>query len=221
MTDVAISLNVDLGIVTPTLTGTSWSGLFFDMENDGDVDLYITKGYLESLENVVIKDENTLFENKGDGTFIDKSKGSGLNDSLAQRGAAFIHFNQYGKLDIVTNELKLGRSEFAKTDQKIKLFNNLSPSTNNWVAIKLVGSGTFNFSCVGCSVSLYAGEQIQIREVDGGTGHSPLSSKTLYFGLGENSEASNITIQWLGGNTTHLAKLKAGKIHTIQYSIGE
>ncbi|MES2800693.1 MAG: CRTAC1 family protein [Bacteroidota bacterium] len=216
-TEEAVQMKIDIEMATPTQKGTSWSGLFFDMENDADVDLYITKGYLESLERAVTKDENVLFENVSSSSFKNISKLSGLNDSLAQRGAAFIDFNHDGKLDIVTNEVKLSRGDFAKTDQKIKLFNNLSKAKNRWIAIKLVGSGTVNRSAVGSSVTLLAGDKIQMREVDGGSGHSSQSSKTLYFGLGKNKFASNITIQWLGGETRTIEKLKAGKVYEIKY----
>jgi hypothetical protein len=55
----------------------------------------------------------------------------------------------------------------------------------------------------------------QIREVDGGSGHSSQSTKTLYFGLGKQNFAQNIEIQWLGHETSTLEKLEAGHVYSI------
>ena len=217
MIDKSKEFNVELEFVHKEQTGTSWSGLFLDVENDGDVDLYVTKGYLESIEKVVILDKNKLFLNHGD-SFQDVSESSGINDSTAQRGAALLDFNYDGKLDIVSNELKLGRSEFAKMDQKIKLFKNESDSKNNWIGIKLIGDQGINRSCVGCSVELMGNGKVQIREVDGGSGHSSQSTKTLYFGLGSSKYAEDITIQWIGGGEQCIKKLKRGKVYKINAS---
>lgn len=214
--DRANDFNIDLSMVTTSETGTSWSGLFLDVENDGDVDLFVAKGYLESFEEAIKLDQNKFFINHL-GKFRDVSLNSGINDSSTQRGAAILDFNNDGKLDIVTNELKVGRSEFAKMDQKIKLFKNISKSKINWVGIKLIGSEDVNRSCVGCSVTIGSGKNIQIREVDGGSGHSSQSTKTLYFGLGKKKFAENISIQWLGKETQLIGTMKGGKVYTIEY----
>jgi hypothetical protein len=214
--DVAQEKQVDLSWVSADHKGTSWSGLFFDLENDGDQDLFITKGHLETIEPVIVKDENQLFLNSDKGSFDCVSEISGINDSLMHRGAAFLDFDHDGDLDIVCGVIKDNRSEFARTDQKIKIYENETKNKNNWIGIKLVGQGTINKSCVGCSVSIYS-ETLgyQIKEVDGGSGHSSQSSKVIYFGLGQEKTATNIVIQWIGGEETHLEELKAGKAYEI------
>ena len=218
MIQKSLALGVDLSFVRDSLTGTSWSGLFFDVENDGDLDLFVSKGYLNSLVDVVILDENKFFTNLGNGNFQEKSKSVGLNDSLIHRGSAFIDFDHDGDLDIVSSVIKSSRSEFANTNQKIKLYENLSISNNNWIGIKLVGSENVNRSCVGCSITITLKNGKQIKEVDGGSGHSSQSSKILYFGLGEQKQIENTEIQWLGSETTIVPILKAGKTYRIARS---
>ncbi|MFT7157038.1 MAG: hypothetical protein ACI8Q1_002053 [Parvicella sp.] len=219
MYNVARQKGVDFTSMTDTTTGTSWSGIFFDIENDGDVDLFVTKGYLESLEPVEILDENRMFINDGIGNFTDVTKKSGANDSLVHRGAAYVDYDHDGDLDIVCGVIKMRRSEFAKTDQKIKLFENQANKDNNWIGFKLIGKDGVNHSAVGCSVTFVNGDTgKQIREVDGGTAHSSQSTKTLYFGLGEEKFAKEIEIQWIGKGTTEIKKLKGGHVYSIDPS---
>lgn len=214
--EVGKDLQLDIEYVVDDKKGTSWSGIFFDMENDGDVDLFVSKGHLENFEKVVIKDENQLFINDGSGHFTNISIISGINDSLMQRGAATLDFDHDGDLDIVCGVIKDNRSDFAKLDQKIKLFENMNSSNNNWIGIQLVGKGNVNKSCLGCSVTIQ--DEIngkQIREVDGGTGHSSQSSRLIYFGLGNETSAKNIEIQWLGHSISRIDELEAGHVYRI------
>lgn len=209
------ALNIDLSMVNDTLTGTSWSGIFFDLENDTDLDLFVSKGYLNSLEKVVVKDENVLFENIGQGLFNEISAGSGINDSLANRGAATLDYDHDGDLDVITSVIKLQRGELGGLDQKIKLFENQNNQNNNWIGIKLVGGLGVNKSCLGCSVSFNQNGLTQIREVDGSSGHNCQSSRILYFGLGKATEIENIAIEWLGSPASSVKQLNANHVYRI------
>ena len=213
-TEMAESMQIDATWVNDSLKGTSWSGIFFDVENDGDVDLFVSKGYLESLEEVSYKDENKFFINEN-GSFRDISKDTGINDSLINRGAALIDYDHDGDLDIVSGVIKSGRGNFRGLDQKIKLYKNVTKTKNKWLGIKLVGENGVNRSALGCSVSFELNGKKHIREVDSGSGHSSQSTKTLYFGLGANKTVRNIEIQWIGGGITEIDKLKSGKVYEI------
>ncbi len=214
-TEKALLLGLDNFLVQDSLTGTSWSGLFFDAENDGDLDLFVAKGYLSSLEKVIVLDANKFYINNGNSTFSDESESYGLNDTLAQRGAAILDFDHDGDLDIATSALKMSRSDFAKTDQKVKLHENNIPTDNNWIGFKLMGGDSVNRSCLGCRVRFQIGDKIYLREVEGGSGHSSQSTKILYFGLGKNEWVENIEIQWLGSEITRIKKLNSGHVYTL------
>lgn len=215
LNEKAKELKIDLSFEKDSLKGTSWSGIFLDIENDGDLDLYVAKGFLNSLEKVIVKDENKLFVNNGKFGFKNVSKQSGINDSLAHRGAATLDFDHDGDLDIVSSVIKMQRGEFSNLNQKIKLFENRSQRKNNWIGIKLVGKDSVNKSCLGCSVSFSNDHSSQIREVDGGSGHGSQSSRIIYFGLKKRKYISNILIQWLGGKTSTIKKLKSNHVYQI------
>lgn len=75
----------------------------FDMDNDGDLDLYATQGGDLLLEP---KDQptNKLYENQGDGTFVDVTAKAGVGDTGYGMGCAVGDYDSDGFLDLyVTN----------------------------------------------------------------------------------------------------------------------
>ena len=73
---------------------------FVDVENDGDLDLYVC----------VFNAPNLLYVNQGDGTFQDLAKARGLDFAGASVMMAFADYNLDGRLDgyLVTHRLNVG-----------------------------------------------------------------------------------------------------------------
>jgi enediyne biosynthesis protein E4 len=214
-TDAAEKLGLSSKMVNDSLYSTSWSGLFFDYDNDGELDLYLNKGnVLAVTPKTAILDPNKLFINKA-GKFSDVSAGSGIDDPLSHRGAALLDFDHDGDLDLVSAVLKLPWSEYGNYDQKIKFYRNLNRSKNNWIGIKLQGSGKTNRSCLGCGLLADTGNGILYKEVESGSGHASQSTKIQYFGLGKNKRLNSLKIFWLGESPTEIKNLKANKVYEI------
>ena len=68
----------------------SVSASFGDIDNDGDVDLYVT----------TVRAGNVLFENQGGGRFRDITKASGLAYVGHSSSAVFFDYNRDGRLDL-------------------------------------------------------------------------------------------------------------------------
>ena len=68
----------------------SVSASFADIDNDGDVDLYVT----------TVRGGNMLFENDGHGHFRDISASSGLNYTGHSSAAVFFDYDRDGKVDL-------------------------------------------------------------------------------------------------------------------------
>ena len=86
-TDVA----VEAGIADPR---GGWGSLFADYDNDGYLDLYITRGGWSGAA------ENTLYHNNGDGTFTDVTHTAGVADPQSSFCAAWADYDNDGYLDL-------------------------------------------------------------------------------------------------------------------------
>lgn len=81
----------------------SVSAAFGDIDNDGDLDLFVT----------TIRGGNVLFQNNGKGTFKDITEKAGVGFNGHSSGAVFFDYDRDGKLDLfVTNVGKYTTEEF-------------------------------------------------------------------------------------------------------------
>ena len=71
-----------------------WGSLFADYDNDGDLDLYVTRGGWSGAA------ENTLYRNNGDSTFADVTKEAGVQDPQSSFCATFGDYDNDGYLDL-------------------------------------------------------------------------------------------------------------------------
>ena len=71
-----------------------WGSLFADYDNDGYLDLYITRGGWSGPA------ENTLYHNNGDGTFTDVTHTAGVADPQSSFCAAWADYDNDGYLDL-------------------------------------------------------------------------------------------------------------------------
>lgn len=212
--EVGLDYGVDLTYSRDSILGTSWSGIFFDLDFNGDLDLYVSKGnILTFVPKTVIADPNQLFVQKN-GQFINVSSVSGIDDPLSHRGAAYLDFDRDGDLDLVSSCLKLPLVAFKNKDQKIKLYENQTPN-GNYIGIRLIGGEGVNRDCYGCRVLFETDERQLLHEVDNGRGHASQSTATIYYGLGKRKKLPKLTIFWENGATTEIHNLRANRVYEI------
>ncbi len=212
--DVATDLKIDLTYEKDSVFGTSWSGLFFDSDFDGDLDLYVSKGNVATLvPKTTIKDANKFFIHDSS-KFINQTAISGVDDILSHRGSAITDFDHDGDLDIVSSVVKLPWGAFANKDQKLKVYQN-EQNQGNWIGIKLLGEKDVNKDAFGCKVLFEQDSLKMLKEVDGGTGHASQSTSILYYGLGKATNLEKLTIFWLNGKSHNFSNLKSNCIYQI------
>ncbi|MBL1279630.1 MAG: CRTAC1 family protein [Fluviicola sp.] len=213
-TDVAMNLKLDESFAYDSVRSTSWSGLFFDLEFDGDLDLFISQGNIATLiPKTTILDSNKLFINNN-GVFEDISESSGVADVLSHRGSVIFDYDHDGDLDIISSVVKLPWGAYANKEQKIKVYRNDTKS-GNWIGIRLVGEGEICRDAFGTKILVEQNGKKHMKEVDAGTGHSSQSTRILYFGLGQDKYLQKATIFWLDGTTTQLSKLKKNRVYEV------
>src|SRR5579872_3692111 len=115
---------------------SGWSLGLFDFDNDGWKDIFTANAHVDDeaqhFAPAQYKLHNSVFANRGDGTFEDVSNtvGPEFLAARAHRGAAFADFNQDGKIDVVVSAL----------GEPAELWENVTPTDNTWLILKLIGT---------------------------------------------------------------------------------
>ena len=183
----------------------SWGPGLFDLDNDGDLDLFFANGHLNSVSGDN-RQSNLLFENNGNGLYKDISSSSGILEAgqRIHRSAIFSDYDDDGKIDmfITVNGQQIedgkGNTVFDPNQGRGILFQNQSKTKNNWIKIRLEGNQS-NRDAFGTAVSLISNKIKQKQFLISGEGYFSSHAKELYFGLGQSNMIDNIQIKWPNG----------------------
>src|SRR5262249_32143755 len=149
---------VSTGLAGLTRSPMKFGAMFLDADLDGRPDLFTANGHLEP-DIASAQAEHTypqpaqLFWNTGDPNRLWEAATSeqvspDLFRPMVGRGCAYLDFDGDGSLDIVVTE----------NGGPARLFRNINPTGNNWIALALVGNGTTtNRDAVGAEISVEAG----------------------------------------------------------------
>ena len=196
-----------LAQVTHPMVG--WGTAFFDMDNDGWLDLFAANGHVypqvDSVSGTAgYRQPMLLFRNHRDGTFEDVSSTLSGIPLACRRGAAFGDINNDGNIDIVT--VNLGEPP--------SLLLNQGGNHNHRVLFKLEGTKS-NRSAIGARVTVTAGKLVQFNEVRAGGSYLSQNDPRLLFGLGAEARITQVEIRWPSGKTEILHELPADFIYTL------
>jgi enediyne biosynthesis protein E4 len=193
----------------PTYPYVGWGTAFFDMDNDGWLDLFAANGHVYPQVDSIpggtpYSQPMILFRNHRDGTFEDVSSTLASLPPQSRRGAAFGDINNDGNVDIVV--LNVGEPP--------SLLLNRTASANHRVLFKLVGTKS-NKAAIGARVTVKAGGLVQFSEVRGGASYLSQNDLRLHFGLGANDKMNEVNIRWPQGETEILRDVPADFIYTV------
>ncbi len=212
--DSFADVSIRAKVMKPTYPFVGWGTKFFDMDNDGWLDLFVASGHVypqvDSLPGgTPYRQPMALFRNRRDGTFDDVSSAFANIPAQSRRGAAFGDINNDGNVDIVV--LNVGEPP--------SLLLNRNNSPNHRVLFKLVGTKS-NKAAIGARVTVKAGALVQFDEVRGGGSYISQNDLRLHFGLGANDKMSEVSIRWPNGETETLRNVPADFIYTIVEGTG-
>lgn len=185
---------------------------FFDADNDSDEDLIVVNGHIEdnieqNSDSVTFAQQNTLYENLGNGKFTDISDVSGeaLKDKQVSRGVAVADFNSDGLLDfVVSNNGGTAQIVFNETEKK-----------GNFVGLWLEGEKT-NRNAIGVRVAAKIGDKKIERQIMGAQSYLSVSDFRINLGLGEAQKIDELTIYWLGAEPQTIKDMQSGKFYYIK-----
>jgi len=175
------------------LSGMHSGNAFFDFDNDGDLDLYVTSQSVTEIRT------NSLYENNGDGTFTRVTDRAFPRDTGPAGAAAAIgDYNGDGALDIYAPSGVLGTGDLGA------FFENLTGQQRHWIVVKLRGAISHR-DAYGARVTVRADGHSQLRELH----TSPVDPTPLHFGLGSANSVDEIRVRWPSGvvQTLHGAEI--------------
>ena len=204
------------GLLQSTRRYVGWGAAFFDMDNDGWLDILVTNGHIypqvdAGKGNVNFRQPLLLFRNRRDRTFEDVSDLSGLNAGAlcVRRGAAFGDVNNDGKVDVL----------ILNHNGTPSLLINRTQTDNHAALFKLVGTKS-NKAAIGARVTVTAGGVTQFMQVRSGSSYLSQNDLRLHFGLGVSSVMEKVEVSWPSGAKDVLHNLPAEFIYTIMEGSG-
>lgn len=186
----------------------SFSSAWSDIDNDGDIDLFVTNAFNTVTEQL----HNFLFRNNGNGSFTKIEDGWPATDLSWSYGCAFGDYDNDGFED-----LAVATTTFGGVDANDFLYHN-DGNSNHWITIKLVGTTT-NISAIGTKIRLNAtinGVSVtQMREISAQSSYCGQNDLRAHFGLGDAAIVNSITVEWLSGVEEVYANIGHDRFITI------
>ena len=196
------------GIGAASLDRLAFGTNFFDVDNDGDQDLYVANGHID--ENIAAFDaaaaygqRDQLFLNDGAGAFADVSDRAGpfFKMKLVGRGSAVADYDNDGDGDLFV----------VNTAQPAVLLRNDTSTDNRWFALRLSGTVS-NRDGYGARVEVQAGGRVQVAETRSAAGYLSRSDPRLFFGLGNRDTVDHVEVRWPSGIRQEMSSLPANRI---------
>jgi len=194
-----------------TLPSTAWHPEFQDVNNDGFIDLLVTKGNVDQVPDYAARDPSDLFIGQADGTFSDGADAAGIVRFERGRGAALADFNLDGMLDLV--EVFLAAP--------VRIWRNVGTgdaahpaAMGDWLGVRVAESGP-DRDAIGAWLEVKVGDAIQRRELTVGGGHISGQLGWTHFGLGSANDAQ-VRVTWPDGATGPWLNARANQFVDIE-----
>jgi hypothetical protein len=197
------------------LPSTAWHPEFTDVNNDGFVDLFVSKGNVENQPDYATKDPSDLFLGQPDGTFVQAAEAAGIVDFARGRGAALADLDLDGRPDLVEvfydAPMRIWRNEGTS--------DSGSAAAAHWLDVRPTEPAP-NVDAIGSWIEVRIGESVMRREVTVGGGHAGGELGWQHFGLGPASSA-DVRVTWPDGTVGPWQRASADQFAIVDRASGE
>ena len=203
------------GLGPPSLAKTGFGTAWFDVDNDGWLDLFTANGGVATIEAQAragdpfpLRMRDQLYRNRGDGRFDDVSARSGAVFDLTDvgRGVAVGDMDNDGDSDLIVGNAA-GRT---------RLLINDTPQKGYWMGLRLVGTpGRRDMLGARIEVQRPAAPTLWRRVRSDGS-YASANDPRVLVGLGRDPAPPRVRVHWPDGQVQDLAQIPIDRWTTVE-----
>lgn len=199
-------------------TDWSWGPLFFDYDNDGKKDIFISNGFMRDVSDLDFtrytidslkqaglnasnlmtalklmpskKQSNYLYKNEGGLTFDNVTTIEGLSQPTFSNGSIYADFNNDGRLDLAVHN----------NQDPVFVYANKTTGGHH-IQVQLEGEEG-NVDAVGAKVLVYSNGEVFTARAQPTRGFMSAQSQILHIGLGDKTKVDRVIVEWPNGSTS-------------------
>lgn len=221
-------------------TEWSWSPLFFDADNDGEQDLFISNGYYKAIQ---FKDKYKPFNKKMSHEKDEKKKVEMVKEFLRSvnpirvenqffRNNGDLTFSQLSKESGIANRATISTgaayADFdndgdidlivCNLDEPVSLYKNLEQengNNNHYLRVKFEPSKKMHPH--GAKVVVETETGSLYREFNTVRGFQSAVEPVIHFGIGKNKTVKKLRVEWPDGKCQIMENIKADQLISLDY----
>ena len=193
-----------------TLPYVGFGAVFFDADNDADLDLAIVNGHVMNSPSHVrpgateAQRKLLLRNTSGRLTDVGRQAGPGFSVDKVGRALAAADIDNDGDVDLLV----------VNNGGEVDLLRNEGASGNNAIVIRLIGTMT-NHDAIGARVKVTAGGVTQLREVKAGSSYLSQNDLRVHVGLGKAARIDRLEVRWPNGQSEMVNGAMVNQIVTV------
>lgn len=206
-------ISASAGIAIPTFVPLGWASIFFDVDNDRDLDIFFSNGQIypqvdqDPSLHESYRQKNQLFLNEQN-RFRDVSAeaGPGFQVQKSARGGVYVDIDNDGDLDLIVSN---------QDETPTFLENRSQLNGNHFINLQLVDTKGSPLA-LGARVVVTTGGVSQHRQVSSGGSYASQSDLRLHYGLGNSTTADKVEIRWPDGTREMHVNVPADHFYLIK-----
>lgn len=214
----------------------AYAGVFADLNNSGNIDLYVANGYVSDkpgtdywydYSRVVGGNRNVIID-AVNWPAMDGRTFSGYQTNKIWLNDGAGRFREVARSvggDVAKDSRAVAYADLfgdgsldiivANQNQTVTVYKNHVSPDNHWVGFHLMGNQS-NKSAIGATLLLHWDGKISKKFISGGQSFSSQSQRVVHFGLGEAENVDKLEIRWPSGTIQEINSPDIDMYHTIE-----